>query len=173
MCFAEQEQRPISSVPISVTEAEMCRQCLEFMKILFATFCNVRSDSTDCNVHSDLRRAFHCEEMPTRSNQWEVADNKTCQGGSYSYTVYTHIYVQLHTHTHTHTHTHMCIDIHTQFWLYTAVSGRTDWIRQITTTTPRAPLLLESGADQNIEYEDSPNVRGDNDKNIQSDISGC
>ena len=34
----------------------------------------------------------------------------------------------------------MCKGIHTYFWLYTAVSGRMDWIRQITTTTPRAPL---------------------------------
>ena len=30
-CIGEQELRPIS-VPISVTEAEMCRQCLKFMK---------------------------------------------------------------------------------------------------------------------------------------------
>ena len=47
----------------------------------------------------------------------------------------------------------MCKGIHTYFWLYTAVSGRTDWIRQITTTTPRAPLLLESSADQTIESQ--------------------
>ena len=55
MCFAEQEQRPISSVPISVTEAEMCRQCLEFMKIFnslqrFAMFAPILQIAMFCNV---------------------------------------------------------------------------------------------------------------------------
>ena len=58
-CIGEQELQPIS-VPISVTEAEMCRQCLKFMKST--------NFSPDCNVHSDLRWAQLCSKMQSRSN---------------------------------------------------------------------------------------------------------
>ena len=150
MCFAEQERRPISSVPISVTEAEMCRQCLEFMKIFnslqrFAMFAPILQIAMFTSTSVELFIVRRGRPGPI-SGRWPTIKLVKVAAIVIQYT---------HTYKNSYAHTHTCVQvyIHTYFWLYTAVSGRTDWIRQITTTTPRALLLLESGADKNIESQ--------------------
>ena len=100
--FAEQEQRPISSVPISVTEAEMCRQCLEFMKIFnslqrFAMFAPILQIAmfTSTSVERIVRRG----RPGPISGRWPTI--KLVKVAA--------IVIQdTHTYMYSYTHTHMC-----------------------------------------------------------------
>ena len=102
MCFAEQEQRPISSVPISVTEAKMCQQCLEFMKIFnslqrFAMFAPILQIAMFTPTSVELFIVRRCRPGPI-SGRWPTI--KLVKVAAIVIQC-THIYMYSYTHTHT------------------------------------------------------------------------
>ena len=104
MCFAEQERRPISSVPISVTEAEMCRQCLEFMKIFnslqrFAMFAPILQIAMFTPTSVELFIVRRCRPGPI-SGRWPTIKLVKVAAIVIQYT---------HTYMYSYTHTHTCV----------------------------------------------------------------
>ena len=123
MCFAEQERRPISSVPISVTEAEMCRQCLEFMKIFnslqrFAMFAPILQIAMFTSTSVELFIVRRGRPGPI-SGRWPTIKLVKVAAIVIQYT-HTYMYSYTHTHTRTHTHvyryTHIFLAIHSCLW---------------------------------------------------------
>ena len=101
-CIGEQELQPIS-VPISVTEAEMCRQCLEFMKIFhslqrFAMFAPILQIAmfTPTSVERIVRRG----RPGPISGRWPTIKLVKVAAIVIQY---------IHTYMYSYTHKHTCV----------------------------------------------------------------